>query len=114
MSITHLKRSLKTNSSDSTKIQPSDWNDEHVYDISQDITVALSNIHVDNEIPVGTKNGTNATFTLTNIPNPISSLLIFLNGVQKANGVGYTIIGNTITMIEIPYPGDDLRCWYRK
>ena len=47
--------------------------------------------------PAGTLNGSNAAFTLSFIPNPAASLLLFLNGVQQNPAVDYTISGPTVT-----------------
>lgn len=104
MIIRHAKISVKADTPDTSKIQASDWNAEHIVDIG----------YVDNEVISGTKNGINTAFLLANTPSPVASLQVFLNGVLKANGVGYSLSGRNITMIvEIPFPGDDLRAWYR-
>lgn len=71
---------------------------------------------VDNEIPSGTIDGVNSTFTLVQIPNPAASLLLELNGqVQLAGGVDYTLTSQTITFVggAVPGSGDQLRAWYR-
>lgn len=57
---------------------------------------------VDNETPVGVINGVNQVFTLSQIPNPTSSLYLFLNGVLQTNGVDYTLSGLTITYTTAP------------
>src|SRR5262252_4621607 len=35
------------------------------------------------EVPAGTMNGTNVTFTLSFTPNPSASLIVWLNGVEQ-------------------------------
>jgi len=63
----------------------------------------------DGEIPAGTINSSNISFTLTNAPNPISSLILFYNGVLQP----CTINGTTITMPTAPDPGDSIVAYYR-
>lgn len=70
---------------------------------------------VDKEIPSGSINGSNTSFTLAN--SPISgSEHIYLNGVLLESGAGndYTISGSTITMLDAPLTGEKLRATYRK
>jgi len=67
------------------------------------------------EIPVGSVNGSNKTFTLTYSPNPTSSLQLEVNGqtVRQGAGKDYTISGDTITTA-IAYPtGTELYARYR-
>lgn len=52
----------------------------------------------DSEIPFGLINGVNAHFTLAHIPNPPSSLSLYLSGKKLTQGVGYTLVSNVITM----------------
>ncbi len=72
---------------------------------------------VDNEVPAGTINGANATFTLANTPVAGTEHL-FKNGLRQTSGAGndYTISGLTITFLSgnIPQTGDALICDYRK
>lgn len=67
----------------------------------------ISNIFVQ-EIPTGTVNGANTSFTLTNNPIFTSAHLLFVNGLLLVNGVHYTISGNTITMTTAPAFGQTL------
>ena len=59
----------------------------------------------DEEIPSGTINGSNVTFTLAHTPSPLASLILSLAGlVQWQNGSGdYTLSGTTITASPSPY-----------
>ncbi len=51
------------------------------------------------EIPTGAINGSNKTFTLSDSPNPTSSLELEING-QVVTGVGsYSLSTDTITMV---------------
>jgi hypothetical protein len=63
---------------------------------------------VTEEIPSGTLNGTNPTFTLAHEPNPPSSAKLYLNGLRLLKGTAYTVSGNTITYetTSIPLSGD--------
>lgn len=54
------------------------------------------------EIPDGVINGSNPTFTLSNVP---ALLFLDLNGIQMTEGVDYSIVGTTITMTTIPQGG---------
>lgn len=69
----------------------------------------------DGEIPAGTINGSNTTFTLTNAPDPESSLQLFRNGLLMRASVDYTLSGNVITFLvaATPQPGDLLVSSYR-
>jgi hypothetical protein len=51
----------------------------------------------DDEVPSGTINGTNPTFTLANTPNPVTSLNLFQNGIRCTEGIAYLLVANTIT-----------------
>ena len=70
---------------------------------------------VDKEVPSGSINGSNVTFTLAN--TPISgSEHVYLNGVLQESGGGndYTITGAVITYLSAPLSGEKLRVSYRK
>lgn len=69
----------------------------------------------DDETPAGSVNGTNASFTLANIPTPEASLLLFRNGLRQRRNVDYTIANSTITFLSgsIPQTGDQLAAHYR-
>ena len=69
----------------------------------------------DEEIPSGTLNGINTSFTLLHAPL-VGSLILTRNGlVQEANGIDYVLVGNSITFngSTIPQSGDILQAWYR-
>ena len=55
-------------------------------------------VFVTGEIPAGTLNGINATFTLANVPTA-GSEAIWLNGLRMKTGFDYTISGATITFV---------------
>lgn len=60
------------------------------------------------DVPVGTIDGTNAVFTLTETPSPRSSLNLFKNGSRMTDGTAFSISANVITYTSdyIPFPGD--------
>ncbi|HKW99579.1 MAG TPA: hypothetical protein VJN43_17700 [Bryobacteraceae bacterium] len=69
----------------------------------------------DGEVLGGTVDGTNATFTLANPPNPATSLVLFRNGIAQKPAVDFTLTGSTVQFLAgaIPQPGDTLLAWYR-
>lgn len=70
---------------------------------------------IKNEVPSGTVNGSNVTFTLANTPQA-GSVTFTVNGlIQKPLAGGdYTISGNTITTLNAPLAGDQLLVDYFK
>lgn len=70
---------------------------------------------VDGEIPAGAVNGSNATFTLANLPNPATSLALYRNGLLLEANTDYTLSSGSITMqtAAIPQAGDTLVASYR-
>lgn len=69
---------------------------------------------VENEVPVGTMNSSNPTFTLANTPI-VGSVKLYINGIRlQSGGIGYSISGATITMTIPPDSGDILLADYRK
>lgn len=70
----------------------------------------------DAEVPSGTINGSNDTFTLANSPSPAGSLQLYKNGQQMiAGGSDYTLTTNSIVFVAgaIPQTGDVLKAFYR-
>src|SRR3990167_7981130 len=70
----------------------------------------------DNETPSGTIDGVNATFTLSETPNPGSSLMLWLNGTYLQQGVDYTLSTNIITFTTPPdilFAGTPFVAFYR-
>jgi hypothetical protein len=66
-----------------------------------------------NEIPSGTINGVNVTFTLAH--TPVGQIMLYLNGQYMTVGVGedYILSGITITMAAPLIPGDKIRTNYQ-
>jgi hypothetical protein len=68
----------------------------------------------DREVPSGTMNGTNPTFTLAHDPDTDFSLVLALNGIILDQTLDYTLSGTTITILTtIPTATDSLLAWYR-
>ena len=69
----------------------------------------------DGEVPGGTIDGNNTTFTLANPPSPAASLALFRNGIAQKATFDYTLTGSSIQFLTgaVPQPGDTLLAWYR-
>jgi hypothetical protein len=78
--------------------------------VTETITGGAAGLQVIGEIPTGTLDGTNATFTLAHTPTG-NSLKLY-NGVRLTNTSDFTLSGNTITFINIPSVGDSLQADY--
>ena len=78
-------------------------------------TSAPAATFVDGETPGGTVNGSNAVFTLANIPSPVSSLLLSRNGILLSAGRDYSLSASTVTFLSaaLPQTGDSLLASYR-
>jgi len=70
---------------------------------------------IDAETPGGLLNGINGIFTLSQIPSPTGSLMLYRNGLIQANGVDFNCAGQniTFTLTSIPKTGDILQAFYR-
>jgi hypothetical protein len=104
MPITHTFVSAIPDEADTSLVRPSDWNAAHVLD--------LTGMMVFNEVPAGTLDGANDTFTLAQTPNPAASLVLTRNRlVQRPGGLDFTLTGLTIVFAagNIPQVGDDIR-----
>ena len=71
---------------------------------------------VDAEVPSGTKNSTNVTFTLAGTPAPPASLRLYVGGLLMTPGAGgdYSLGTATITMSIAPSANDTMLAYYRK
>ena len=70
---------------------------------------------VDGDLPSGIVDGNNATFALTAVPAPATSLSLYRNGVLQKLSLDYTATGNSIQFVAAatPQPGDTLLASYR-
>lgn len=64
------------------------------------------------ERPSGTIDGSNVTFTISQVPNTAARFILFLNGVYQEVSIDYTRSGTTITMNTAPVVGQILNCFY--
>lgn len=66
------------------------------------------------EVPAGTVDGSNRTFTLSQVPYSAPSLLLMLDGVTLTQGVDYSISSDSIYMsaFQTPRAGDNLLAYY--
>ena len=69
---------------------------------------------IDGEVPGGTVDGSNAVFTLANIPSPVLSLLLTRNGILLSSQ-DYSLSGSTVSFFSAarPQTGDVLLASYR-
>jgi len=76
---------------------------------------AVFGTFVDGETPSGAANGSNAAFTLSQIPNPPASLLLYRNGMLQKSGLDFNLSNQVITFVPaaLPQPGDILIASYR-
>jgi len=70
---------------------------------------------VDGDVPSGIVDGANSSFQVAAIPDPVSSLAVYRNGLLLKVGSDYTFTGRTIGFVPaaIPQPGDTLLASYR-
>jgi hypothetical protein len=70
---------------------------------------------VDGDLPTGIVDGNNATFALTAVPAPSTSLSFYRNGMLQKPSLDYTATGNSVQFLTgaTPQPGDTLLASYR-
>jgi hypothetical protein len=84
------------------------------FDALQDLVGVIDSrikTEVRGEIPAGAIDGVNTIFTLANIP--FDSVSLYWNGIRQSEGVGYTIVSDTITMTVALKVGATLVADYR-
>lgn len=64
------------------------------------------------EVPSGTINGVNTTFTVSTTPNSAAAFSLYQDGLILIQGVDYTLAGTTITMATAPLFGQTLYAVY--
>ncbi|MDZ4802839.1 MAG: hypothetical protein SGI92_32160 [Bryobacteraceae bacterium] len=71
---------------------------------------------VEGEVPSGTLNGVNLSFSLAGAPIPASSLQLHRNGMLQKQGIDYYMTASAITFfpLSVPQSGDLLLASYRK
>lgn len=62
----------------------------------------------------GTVNGTNDTFTISNVPREPDALVVYVDGIMRTRSVEYTFSGTTITFQtgHIPVTGQTVEVYY--
>jgi hypothetical protein len=70
---------------------------------------------VDGDSPIGTIDGSNASFMLSGVPDPASSMALYRNGVLQKLGFDYTFSSGAIQFLaaSTPQPTDVLLASYR-
>ena len=77
-------------------------------------TITAGTYFVENEVPTGDIDDVNVTFILAETPNPAISLELKLNGAYlKAGGEDFSLVDDTITMVNPPPTGSILLVSYR-
>lgn len=79
------------------------------YSFPEDVAV----LRFADEVPTGTINGTNTSFTLANNPDPDASLELELDGLTLVKDTHYTLSGTTVTLTSAPASGQTLFARYR-
>lgn len=64
----------------------------------------------DAEVPTGSLNGINTSFTLAHTPSPASSLILVSNGLTLQSVTDYILSVNSLSLSVAP---DTLISWYR-
>lgn len=54
------------------------------------------------EVPTGTVNSSNVTFTLSTLPREPDAVQVYINGIRQRNITDYTISNSTITFATAP------------
>ncbi len=89
----------------------------YVWDSAQGAMVprTINGAYSDGEVPAGVIDGANRQFSLSQSPQPASSLLLYRNGILQRAGVDFILSGQQITFCEMctPLPGDILQAYYR-
>ena len=82
-------------------------------ELNNRVTDLESDAFVTREVPSGSVNGSNVTFTLANTP-VAGSEQVYLNGLLQDPGAGnsYTIAGSTITFLSAPLTNDEIHVSY--
>ena len=74
------------------------------------------NLHfIDGETPAGPVDGANASFTLSAMPDPVNSLLLYRNGMLQKRDQDFTLTGTQVEFVAgaVPQPGDTLLASFR-
>lgn len=64
------------------------------------------------EIPTGTVNGVNTSFTLSFTPNYNNSVMVYVNGAIKILTTDFSVSGTSITFVTAPASGSTVYAVY--
>jgi hypothetical protein len=71
--------------------------------------------HFEQEIPVGTVNGSNKVFTMSEAPHTPKSVIVLLNSLVQYQVSNYTVdTSGVITFVEAPVLGQEPYVFYMK
>jgi len=71
--------------------------------------------HFEQEIPLGTINGTNNIFTLSVVPHSTKAVIVLLNSQVQYQVSDYTVnASGVITFVNAPVFGQELYAFYMK
>ena len=74
----------------------------------------ISERFAEGEALTGNVDGSNAIFGLARIPDPTTSLELYVCGMfQTAGGEDYTLSNSTITFVNAPVMGSIIKAFYR-
>jgi hypothetical protein len=84
--------------------------------VATTVQTITSTQRVIGEVPVGSINGVNATFTLANTPSQATTVVVCRNGVTLHVSNDYTVSGNVVSFVPaaIPITGDIVTVDYTK
>lgn len=66
------------------------------------------------EVPSGTVNGSNVTFTLASSPHSSKAVVVVVNGLIQRQTTHYSVSGSTITFVTAPTTGQEIYAIYLK
>jgi len=71
-------------------------------------------LFLDDIVPSGIVDGINKVFVLPELPNPVASLRMYVNGLLNKQGTDYTLEDVDVTFLCPPAAGSIITCWYRR
>lgn len=76
--------------------------------------IALESKLIDPYTPTGAINGSNKDYVLTKVPNPLTSLKVYLDGQKMKLTTDYTLSGVKVTFIEAPLTNSSVEVEHRR
>jgi hypothetical protein len=81
------------------------------YNVFTQVPVGASLIQ---EVPSGTVNGSNQSFTISYSPVSTASVMLYLDGMLQKQTTDYTISGSSISIVTAPAAGQSLLVIYSR